>query len=566
VQKLRIDQYIIQMRDLMQQIHSRTIRMLINRGETITLHSERINARVMLASYMIVLHPQMVFENMGTLETSLCTSANQMLRTFLEITAHLARGISLQNAPENLTLGFPVMVNTYLNDFRAWKIPDERVLTARIVAALNALYSASGPQHEPGPEQHVIVTQIDRLREKLAEIAGIAAVQAYDRERQNNAPDPSAAYNADYSAVLCQNLNFVMPSKEQLAHEILMNPGFQFQDDGSMPGVTDTTVKELHDEFWCNLIREMQIGQYVKVYLVLSDVKNALVYMLNDVIQHEQTESIKATIVELLDFGETPEVRLRDSDFRVRLVGGVVEAILSVLHRKREEWAKEQWTALRASLQQTDDDESKVIAFADSLRFIFSSVIILRMDAANDKIQRIAPIIVANGAQSERNKFEKLLAAKLISVQHTTRWLKTVLDELKLKQLTQLTRGDTELLRSVHHAALVNLLVDGSAQMPEILRFDTVRLAQHAAEFKRLVTCATLMHVICSFAPAPALFHSISNMVLAHSPEKPDDVEQLYNVIMQTELQSVMPQQSIERMRQEMALCFDADFDGRILV
>ena len=56
---------------------------------------------------------------------------------------------------------------------------------------------------------------------------------------------------------------------------------------------------------------------------------------------------------------------------------------------------------------------------------------------------------------------------------------------------------------------------------------------------------------------------SISDIILAHSPEKAEDIQQLYNCIMHTQISSATDFDA-ETMRQLLDVCFEADCDERV--
>ena len=106
-------------------------------------------------------------------------------------------------------------------------------LTCRIKHALIALYQAEQhlPSDEPADSKLSLEfrTQIERLRSKLQQIAGPAALIEFDRNRASGialVPSPCSASGA-YSALPGRLTN------EQLAHELLLDPAFQLDESGS---------------------------------------------------------------------------------------------------------------------------------------------------------------------------------------------------------------------------------------------------------------------------------------------------------------------------------------------
>ena len=138
------------------------------------------------------------------------------------------------------------MLFEFLKRFKAWKVPDEAKLTCRIKHALIALYQAEEhlPPDEPEDSKLKIEfrTQIERLRNKLLQIAGADAVKLFDEQRKKGQiPSGSGGSGGGegkggaggvggaggaYAALPGRMTN------EQLAHELLLDPTFQLDESG----------------------------------------------------------------------------------------------------------------------------------------------------------------------------------------------------------------------------------------------------------------------------------------------------------------------------------------------
>lgn len=93
-----------------------------------------------------------------------------------------------QDVPRELTRDFEALLFEYLKAFKVWKEPDELKLTLRIKHALRAVYQglANRPTHEPEDSQirNEYRAQVERLRNKLAHIAGQEALAQFDAENE----------------------------------------------------------------------------------------------------------------------------------------------------------------------------------------------------------------------------------------------------------------------------------------------------------------------------------------------------------------------------------------------
>ncbi len=109
---------------------------------------------------------------------------------------------AFRTLPAATTQGFLSALSDYQHCFDAWMTPDSTKLVGRIQHALVALYHAAhhlppGPP-DAGPRAE-LRTQVRRLREKLAQIAGSDALARFDREH----PVPLAAEPAAAAAASC---------------------------------------------------------------------------------------------------------------------------------------------------------------------------------------------------------------------------------------------------------------------------------------------------------------------------------------------------------------------------
>ncbi len=203
------------------------------------LQPDSVNVRVVLAAYMIALRPSHVFESMGTLEQSLFEAAVLLVNRIEILVNDLASKNAFYLLKYDLVASFTTILYEYLKRFKAWKVPDEAKLTCRIKHALIALYQAEThlPPEEPEDSKLKIEfrTQIERLRCKLQQIAGIEALTQFDEMRSRGVtafPGPSGACGQQDS---CVGAYASLPGRmtnEQLAHELLLDPTFQLDEHG----------------------------------------------------------------------------------------------------------------------------------------------------------------------------------------------------------------------------------------------------------------------------------------------------------------------------------------------
>ena len=197
---------------------------------------DQINTKVFLASYMIALHPDRVFDQMGLLEQAVFNAATPLVRVF---TDSVAEG--------RLSRGFQELLTEYNARFLEWKQIDQVAICRRIKHALVDLY-----RYHDGTNE-AITTHIERLRLKLTTIAGAAALMTFDMER--------AAITQPVVEVPYTN----HMSNEQLAHELLVNPSYQI-------AVPD--MSRFDGAFWALLLDDLKLQPqpaYGRLLLVLKE-------------------------------------------------------------------------------------------------------------------------------------------------------------------------------------------------------------------------------------------------------------------------------------------------------
>jgi hypothetical protein len=251
------------------------------------LKVEEVNVRVILAAYLMVLHPTEAFkETENQFSTTLAASAKAMLKTFLDIVLLLAKCTPPEQIAALLTL--PTLITTYTNDFNVWEARDKQLISNRLTAALDALRLARAT-----PE---VATQTERLRAQLRQYAGEEGVRAYDAGRvdlpnlqmPNLQTEPLDTQIAHQLLAFPMMYNFIEKDNSWLAHELLLDPAFQMQDQAP-----DSTL------FFDTVAAEMRDQENNKAALILRDIKNSTLYLLDSAFIPDG--GVRASIMALLD-------------------------------------------------------------------------------------------------------------------------------------------------------------------------------------------------------------------------------------------------------------------------
>jgi hypothetical protein len=154
-------------------------RLLVSKtgGLTPNGEGEQANVRVFLAAYMVMLHPNHVFEQLGMSEQNLLTASHNMDASLVNVVREFLGG---EGVAAGTWAACTHAVEVYLPIFRAWKVFDEGALYLRLTRALCALRAhrdLASPE-----ERQEIDLQTARLRAKIVQINGQAALDAFDAE------------------------------------------------------------------------------------------------------------------------------------------------------------------------------------------------------------------------------------------------------------------------------------------------------------------------------------------------------------------------------------------------
>lgn len=143
-----------------------------------------MSIRIFTAAYLIVYYPTHVFESMGETEEAAKRTATALLECLNAITEQFAIHLSWPAVPRELLQSFPALLNAYEQAFSAWKTPDMAKLTNRIKHALVALFTAElfiqRSTEDNTARSLEVRTHTQRLRQKLAQIGGQAALTEFD--------------------------------------------------------------------------------------------------------------------------------------------------------------------------------------------------------------------------------------------------------------------------------------------------------------------------------------------------------------------------------------------------
>ena len=475
---------------------------------------ENVSVRVFLAGFMIVYRPTHVFESMGALEKALFDAAVPLFRAFGSVCASIRTS---GDVPHELTQDFQRLLFEYLKRFKAWKVPDEAKLTARIKHALIALYQAEAqlPLDEPedSPLRGEFRTQIERLRSKLLQISGEEAVRVFDANRRVN-PQAALSGGGDaYASVPGRMTN------EQLAHELLIDPTFQLDESGGL-GVENPVFHRIretfHQAFWDSLVDDMQLETpaYTRVFRVLAEVRDGL----KDLCGARDSVNRVSEVIDIDFIKQRVESGAFDADAAFALLTSAAGIVRELQSPSRDQETSAKWAECVAKRSEAGVSVGRWFCFG--LEFLLGRVNAMRIDAANSRLRIIAPVIRDHGVEYERGKFQDKLDSGALTLERTRRWLKgAVARSVAVYQrasIEDLLGGSERGFLGVHTEAMVGLVVDvpgtlSPSDCPETLLADVHRINQMRREFKDGVARVSLL---------VTARHEIANAARGKAPEQ----------------------------------------------
>ena len=142
-----------------------------------------LNIRIALCVYPVYVFPNAVFETLGPIETGVQNAAREFKASLETIAEELAKGTRLADIPDMATFG--PKIHAFATRFNQYKESGRPDIQGRMERAIIAL-TANRVRHQPGSDEYAAETEnINRVRAKLTQFAGIEALQALDARMAN---------------------------------------------------------------------------------------------------------------------------------------------------------------------------------------------------------------------------------------------------------------------------------------------------------------------------------------------------------------------------------------------
>jgi hypothetical protein len=251
-----------------------------------------------------------------------------------------------------------------------------------------------------------------------------------------------------------------MSSWPLLAHEVLLDPSFQLSEEGGADDSVGQLVRAtFHRAFWDGLADEiLDVPKCsARVLKVLAEIRNGLAGLLGPV--------EKMTISKVVDL-DLIKQQIDAGHYSWGDYVALFVSIASLIQRVQSDSRRVQaatasgWQELETALK-TADDLAQPILICRCLEFLLGRVRAMRVDSANARLRRIAPMIKGHGTEYERGKFSGKLSRGVLTLEHTTAWLRGFLMRLSTQHpevLAAIMRGSSSAFVAAHAAAVMDLV------------------------------------------------------------------------------------------------------------
>ncbi|EKX31408.1 hypothetical protein GUITHDRAFT_122397 [Guillardia theta CCMP2712] len=493
-------------------------RDMVKRGLRLT-DSEHVgvfNIRKFIAAILIDNRPEGCFETLGRLEARVQDAARLMITTFRGI-CRIHPTVSWR--PEGSQSwaewrDFLSQLNNYLVCFEIWKVPDEHKLTERVKHGLLALYKAES-HLKPGDIDMTKMkqdfhSQKLKLRMKLKQIAGESGVRLFDdflreqgfivteedlQEYVPESEEENVKVNKDGVSSLPGRM-----TNEQLAHELLLDPGFKLdaQGAGYVENETLSNIREAFKQsFWASLVDDLRLSVpcYVRVLKVVGEVRDGII----DLVPSRARELREK--IDIAYWKEQIDQELIDWPSCVALIDTLLSIEIDMQRGELKQETIRERVRIKEEMEGAATEDQPRI-FCVSLQFALDQVNKMRVEAANDRLRSIAFVIQNHGVEYERAHMARKIKKNPLYLRITPSWIRKTVEAETTRSfgmLSKILTGDSQAYKDIHSLAVLRLVAsDEPVQTdtcPETLSLDLVRL-QHLHNqfnFDKIAACMLAM-------------------------------------------------------------------------
>ncbi|XP_018541161.1 T-complex protein 11-like protein 2 [Lates calcarifer] len=258
-------------------------------------------------------------------------------------------------------------------------------------------------------------------------------------------------------------------SNLRFAHEITVNHNFHLEPDSlSQDSLWKVVRDNVHKAFWDILESELNDDppEYGQAIRLLEEIREILLSFLNPGANRMRTQ-----IMEVLDM----DLIRQQADNDAVDIQGLSSYIITTMGKMCAPVRDEDIKKLRES---TDN-------IVTLFREIFRVLDLMKADMVNFTIDNLRPVLQRQSVEYERAKFQSILEKTPNALDHTTSWIKSVLEELLSANIpTEQTQGKGQRALpgpfQILNAAFLRILTwdDDKGPLPETWMTDEARLRE----------------------------------------------------------------------------------------
>ncbi|MFT7798217.1 T-complex protein 11-like protein 2 [Arapaima gigas] len=287
-------------------------------------------------------------------------------------------------------------------------------------------------------------------------------------------------------------------SNLSLAHEIIVNPSFHFEQPNLPKNSLEKRVKDiLHKAFWDCLESDLNDDppEYENAIKLLEEIREILLSFLNPGANRMRTQ-----IMEVLDIGLIRQQAENEAVDIQGLAGYIITVMGKLCAPVRDDELK--------NLKENSGN----IYLSMFPREIFRVLDLMKMDMVNFTIQSFRPELQKQSVEYERAKFQRIVERIPNALDRTTDWIKASLEEVlvSLPPASQscLSEKGVKTLPSpmlVLNTAYIRLLSGNNHKsvFPETLMMDEVRVRELQQQLQLLQMVASVLLIVYSAVGEP---------------------------------------------------------------
>ncbi|KAF1802793.1 T-complex protein 11-domain-containing protein, partial [Mucor lusitanicus] len=483
---------------------------VLNTALKLTDEDSRHRARVLLTSYMTLMCPKEVLQDVnGPEEKRLHAAAKNMLELFeIWLRAHGRPGATAAR------LAFVDAWNDYNLLFETWKSRDcdqlVRNMTNYYVELSTLRQTVIAQQNGDESVGEQLKQQLDQIKTKLQKLGGPDALDRLQRaleatasststgrrrQQQKNTPrspkmddEYESQQNANNSNAnpqqLGQLLNGYVPSSgltnEQLAHELIMDPEFKLKSYEPSNDLEKRVRMMAEKAFFDKIAEDIEQGTaQTSLPALIKDVKNRLLSLVRPgtTMHNSINDAIDLTII---------QQQMKQNSFNIQsMIHYVLDTMTSMCAPVRDEEIQK----VRSSNDSLVEQIKQVIAILENMS----------LDLANFRLRSLRPHLMSMAVEYERDKFASMLNDGTIQLVRTKAWLTQSADKL--------CQNNKPSHDAIFEDAFVSLLCQPQPitqvdQVPETLALDAKRMAEFQNEVQATTMVAALIMLARNFGSA----------------------------------------------------------------